>query len=113
MKFIVDAQLPPGLARYLTDRFGVQADHVRELGLRDADDLTIFQYAKKTSSVVVTKDSDLVELVYRHGIPPQIVWVTCVNTTNASLNRIFTATFASTLQLLVAGETIVEITAAS
>ena len=112
MKFIVDAQLPPGLARYLADRFRVQASHVRDLGLRDADDPTIFQYAKKMSLIVVTKDSDFVELVYRHGTPPRIVWVTCGNTTNANLNRVFTQTFPSALQLLADGETIVEITEA-
>ena len=49
-------------------------------------------------------------MVYRHGTPPQIVWVTCGNTTNANLNRMFTQTFPSALQLLVGGETIVEIT---
>ncbi|MGH8611059.1 MAG: DUF5615 family PIN-like protein [Gammaproteobacteria bacterium] len=113
MRFIVDAQLPPGLARYLADRFNVQASHVRELGLRDADDQTIFQHARQTSSIVVTKDSDFVELVYRHGAPPQIVWVTCGNTTNDNLNRIFADTFASALQLLAAGETLVEITETS
>jgi predicted nuclease of predicted toxin-antitoxin system len=112
VKFIVDAQLPPGLARYLADRFRVRASHVRDLGLRDADDLTIFQYAKKMSLIVVTKDSDFVELVYRHGTPSQIFWVTRGNTTNANLNRVFTATLPSALQLLADGETIVEITEA-
>jgi predicted nuclease of predicted toxin-antitoxin system len=33
VKFIVDAQLPPALARYLIERFNVQASHVRDLGL--------------------------------------------------------------------------------
>jgi predicted nuclease of predicted toxin-antitoxin system len=60
--------------------------------------------------VVVTKDSDFVELVHRHGAPPQVVWVTCGNTTNANLVRLFAATFDSALQLLLAGESIVEIT---
>ena len=64
------------------------------------------------SLIVVTKDSDFVELVYRHGAPRQIVWVTCGNTTNVSLNRVFTQTFPSALQLLADGETIVEITEA-
>jgi len=110
VKFIVDAQLPPALARFLNDLFKVQASHVRDLGLRDADDLTIHRYAKETSSVVVTKDSDFVELVHRHGVPPQVVWVTCGNTTNANLTLLFAATFANALQRLAAGETVVEIT---
>jgi predicted nuclease of predicted toxin-antitoxin system len=86
---------------------------VRELGLRDADDQAIFQYAKQTASIVVTKDSDFVELVHRYGAPPQIVWVTCGNTTNDNLSRIFADIFANALQLLAAGETLVEISETS
>ena len=37
MKFWLDAQLPPALARYLAEAFGVEAQVVRDLGLRDAD----------------------------------------------------------------------------
>lgn len=110
MNFIVDAQLPPGLARFLSDRFAVRARHVGELGLRDADDLSIHRYARTSSSIVVTKDSDFVELVHRHGVPPQVVWVTCGNTSNARLAQLFDATFADALRLLLAGETVVEIT---
>lgn len=109
MNFIVDAQLPPALAQHLSERFAVAASHVRDLGLRDAADLTIHEVAKRSASVVVTKDSDFVELVHRHGVPPQVVWVTCGNTTNNNLKRIFDATFAIALQLLVAGESVVEI----
>ena len=111
MNFIVDAQLPPALARWLADRFGVDARHVRELGLRDADDRTIHRYAADSTSIVITKDSDFVELVHRHGVPPQVVWVTCGNTTNANLERIFDARFAVAMQLLADGEAIVEIAA--
>ena len=37
MKFIVDAQLPPALARWLREQ-GHQAEHVAEAGLREAED---------------------------------------------------------------------------
>lgn len=109
MRFIVDAQLPPALAHHLGKHFNVTASHVRDLGLRDADDLTIHGHARRSESIVITKDSDFVELVHRHGAPPQVVWVTCGNTTNSNLQRIFNATFATALQLLTAGESVVEI----
>lgn len=41
MRFLVDAQLPPALARWFGER-GVAARPVRELGLRDSDDGTIW-----------------------------------------------------------------------
>ena len=43
MIFWVDAQLPPTLAPWLTERFGVEASSMRFLGLRDAEDLEIFE----------------------------------------------------------------------
>lgn len=112
MNFVSDAQLPPALALFLTRRFGVQARHVRELGLRDADDRSIQRYAADNSAIVVTKDSDFVELVHRYGAPPQVIWVTCGNTSNLNLERLFEAHFAAALQLLADAETIVEMAAA-
>jgi predicted nuclease of predicted toxin-antitoxin system len=49
VKFIVDAHLPPELADFLADRFGVNVRYVRNLGLRDSDDLPIFHAAESTS----------------------------------------------------------------
>lgn len=37
MRLLVDAQLPPALARWLGER-GLSATPIRELGLRDSDD---------------------------------------------------------------------------
>jgi predicted nuclease of predicted toxin-antitoxin system len=39
--FWVDAQLPPALAQWLRESFGVKAFSLRELGLRDAEDIEI------------------------------------------------------------------------
>ena len=44
MRFIVDAQLPPALARLLTAH-GHIAEHVEDIGLREADDSQIWRYA--------------------------------------------------------------------
>lgn len=47
MRFIVDAQLPPALARLLVAR-GHVAEYVEDVGLRDADDSPIWRYALET-----------------------------------------------------------------
>ena len=44
MRFLVDAQLPPSLARFLAEH-GEQATACRDVGLRDADDDEIWQFA--------------------------------------------------------------------
>jgi predicted nuclease of predicted toxin-antitoxin system len=58
----------------------------------------------------MTKDRDFVELVERYGSPPQVIWLTCGNTSNARLKEILTVTLPDALELLRSGERLVEIT---
>lgn len=109
MKFWIDAQLPPALAAWLTERYGVAAFSLRDIGLRDATDEAIFASARKETIVVISKDSDFVDLVARHGAPPQLLWVTCGNLTNRKLQDVFDKTFRDALAALTAGQAIVEI----
>jgi predicted nuclease of predicted toxin-antitoxin system len=112
MTFWVDAQLTPLLSRWLREEFGVEAYAVRELGLQRAKDREIFEAARRANVVIITKDSDFVDLVRRVGSPPQVLWLTCGNTSNAQLRRIFQARFADALALLEQGEAVVEISGA-
>lgn len=85
MKIWVDAQISPTIAQWLSSAYGVQAVAVKDLGLRDAMDRDIFLAAREAKAVLLTKDRDLVDLVIQLGSPPQILWVTCGNTSNAKL----------------------------
>jgi len=81
VKFLVDAQLPPALARWLSEA-GHQAEAVREIGLRDAEDDAIWQHALTTSTVIVTKDEDFATRLQQATSAPQIVWLRVGNTSN-------------------------------
>jgi predicted nuclease of predicted toxin-antitoxin system len=110
MIFWIDAQLPPTLAAWLEEIFAVKALALRELGLRDATDDEIFAAARAASGVVLTsKDSDFVERVSRLGPPPQLLWVTCGNVSNDRLRAVLVSAFPSALEMLEAGEPIVEL----
>ena len=109
MKFWVDAQLPPLLAAWLSEQFNVEAFSLKSLGLRDAVDAAIFQAAQQPGIVLISKDSDFVELVSRYGPPPQLIWVTCGNVTNRQLQIVFNKIFAESLELLATGQVMVEI----
>ena len=109
MKFWIDAQLPPLLTEWLSAQFNVEAFSLRTLGLRDATDAAIFQAAQQQGIVIISKDSDFVEMVSRYGPPPQLIWVTCGNVTNRQLQIVFNKTFAESLELLLAGQVMVEI----
>lgn len=109
MRLWLDAQLPPALAPWLEAAFSVEAQAVRELGLLCATDRGIYDAARDAGVVVVSKDIDFVDLVQRYGSPPQLLWVTCGNCSNARLREVFAATFPRALALLREGRAVVEI----
>lgn len=105
----VDAQLSPALAPWISETFGIEAFSVRWLGLRDARDEEIFEAARQAGAIVMTKDVDFAHLVNRRGIPPQIIWITAGNTSNARMKELLLQFFPTVREMLQAGEPIVEI----
>ncbi len=105
----IDAQLPPTLAAWIVETFGVTAVSLKELGLRDAKDIEIFEAAKQPNLIIMTKDSDFVDLVCRLGSPPQILWLTYGNVTNRNLRILLNSTFLNAIAQLQQGEIVVEI----
>lgn len=105
----VDAQLSPRIARWLSERFGVEAIPIRDLGLREAADQQIFEAAKAAGAIVMTKDLDFIEMVERLGPPPQIIWITCGNTSNQKLRELLGDLFQDAMRMLYTGEPLVEI----
>lgn len=105
----IDAQLSPVLAAWMNETFGVQAVALRDIGLRDATDHEIFLAARREAAIVMTKDSDFLQMLDRFGAPPQVIWITCGNTSNANLKRILIQTLPEALKLLQTDEKLIEI----
>ena len=73
MSLLGDNQLPVALARHLAAN-GFKCRHVQDIGLDDADDRVIWQYAKERNLTIITKDEDFQILANRQAsIPPQVV----------------------------------------
>jgi predicted nuclease of predicted toxin-antitoxin system len=106
----VDAHLSPTLAPWIGAELEHPAQAVRDLGLREAKDPQIFEAARLAQAIVLTKDADFVELVERLGPPPQIIWITCGNTSNAAMRALLRRHLPKALQVLGQGEPLVEIT---
>ena len=110
MEFWFDANLSPQIAEWTGAEFSVATAHMDPLGFRTTDDAAIFAAARAQGEVViVTKDSDFVELLERNGPPPSILWLTTGNTSNAALRALFALRFSAALELFDAGEPLVEI----
>ncbi len=108
MRFLVDAQLPPALARFLVES-GFVAEHVCDLGLAQATDTQIWDYASGVGALIVTKDEDFAarRAVAREG--PQILWIRVGNTTTPQLLSRMRSRLPELLKLLESGEKLVEI----
>ena len=105
----IDAQLSPALAVWVSQEFSVRAVALRDVGLRDATDREIFLAAKREGAVVITKDGDFPKLFASLGHPPQVIWIRCGNTSNASLKEVLLRTLPKAIELLQSGEVLIEI----
>ena len=105
----VDAQLSPALASWITESLGGLAHHMLDLGLLRASDQAIYYAAREAGAAILTKDRDFLVLSERLGPPPQVVRVTCGNTSNDRLRDILQGALPMALNLLEEGESSVEI----
>ena len=74
MKLLLDENLSPRLCEALADVF-VGSVHVRQVGLKSADDPEVWAYASEHGFAVVTKDADFRQRSFLLGLPPKVRWV--------------------------------------
>jgi predicted nuclease of predicted toxin-antitoxin system len=108
VRFLVDAQLPPGLAHRLTER-GYPAEHVNRVGLGAHSDSDIWRHASQTGATLMTKDEDFVVIANRDPNGPQIVWIRIGNISNQALWQSLEPILDQIVQAIDAGEKIVEV----
>lgn len=100
MRLLLDQNLPSRLLRELDLLFPGSA-HVRDLGLREATDLRIWEYAAVAGYSLVTKDADFREIVMLRGFPPKVVLLRYGNVSNAILFRRLLASMDVVREFLV------------
>lgn len=84
MRLIFDQNLSHRLVDAMADLFP-GSQHVRLIGMAEAEDLSIWDYAKSHDLVIVTHDSDYADWNKLLGAPPKIVWLRCGNTSTAQI----------------------------
>jgi predicted nuclease of predicted toxin-antitoxin system len=82
--FLIDSQLPPGLARKLK-RAGHEAVHVFEIGLASATDRQVRQAAIARKAILITKDEDFITMANLGKSSCPVLWIRFGNTTNKAL----------------------------
>jgi predicted nuclease of predicted toxin-antitoxin system len=108
VRFLVDAQLPPALARWLAAQ-GHEASHLVDHGLLEAPDTSIWAEAEHLGAVIVSKDEDFVHLRTLCPEGPSLVWVRIGNTTRRYLLDWFERLLPAIEPALGDGERLIEV----
>lgn len=108
MRFLVDAQLPPALARMLTAR-GHLAEHVIDIGPGDASDRDLWLYALEHAAVIITKDEDFPSIRHFESPAPSMVWVRIGNTRRVVLLERVDAALDEIVAAIDAGQQMIEL----
>lgn len=106
--FLVDAQLPPALARMLTAR-GHEAEHVADIGRGDATDRELWQYAIEHDAALITKDEDFSDMVLLSESAPAVVWIRVGNTRRSALLEWFVPLVDQIVEMVESGQQLIEL----
>jgi predicted nuclease of predicted toxin-antitoxin system len=108
LNFIVDAQLPPALARWIETR-GHSATHVFDIGLNSAGDLVIWERARDQATIIVSKDEDFVDQWLLSDDPAALVWIRKGNCSNRVLMEWLEPLWPEAIRRLEGGERLIEL----
>ena len=84
MKLLLDQNISYRLVDRLQKSFP-GTTQVRLLGLEQASDNELWEYARDNVFVIVTKDSDFHELSILYGPPPKVIWLKIGNSTASAV----------------------------
>ncbi len=108
MKFLVDAQLPTALARWLSAR-GYDAVHVLDRDQGQAVDPDLWNLAIAENRIVVSKDEDFFILATRPGDAGQLLWLRLGNCRKQTLLTALETAWSSIEVAFLSGQRIVEV----
>ena len=87
MKLLFDQNLSPSLVKVLSDLYP-ESIHVRDVGLRDATDEAVWNYASRHGLTIMSKDSDFHQRSFLFGSPPKVVWIRRGNCSTADIETL-------------------------
>lgn len=90
MKLLFDQNLSPRLVKSLADLYPGSV-HVRDVGLHNALDEAVWEYAARHGLSIVSKDADFHQRSFLFGPPPKVIWVRRGNCSTFDIEAILRA----------------------
>jgi len=99
MRFIIDAQLPFALSKYLGQK-GFDVLHTDDLPNKEyTTDNEIREISVNQNRIVITKDADFLDSFYVNAIPSKLLLVSTGNIKNKALIRLFDLNMEKIIEL--------------
>jgi predicted nuclease of predicted toxin-antitoxin system len=90
VKLLFDQNLSFRLAIALQQEYP-ESKHVRDVGLGESTDDSVWEYAAQHGFMIVTKDADFHQRSFLFGHPPKVVWVRCGNCSTSAIEQLLRA----------------------
>lgn len=90
MKLLFDENLSPRLVQLLASEYPGSA-HIHAVGLGEASDIEVWEYAKTHGYIIASKDGDFFEMSVVRGAPPKLVWIRRGNCNTADIVELLRA----------------------
>jgi predicted nuclease of predicted toxin-antitoxin system len=97
VKLLLDQNLSPRLLRTLEAVYP-GSSHVRLVGLREADDDVVWEFARDQDFIIVSKDSDFHQRSFVLGFPPKVIWIRRGNCPTRDIEKVFAEHQSSILE---------------
>ena len=85
MKLLLDQNISPNLVKKLIEQFP-DSKHLIDLNLDKATDFEVWEYAKSNNFIIISKDTDFINMNALKGFPPKVI---CIQRGNCSTDQIF------------------------
>jgi predicted nuclease of predicted toxin-antitoxin system len=103
LKLLFDENISYKLCHRISDIFP-NSSHIKTFQLEQADDIQIWEFAKRENFIIVTQDSDFNVLSSLHDFPPHIIWLRTGNTRLAKIEWILRKNYESIIEIVTMGK---------
>ena len=87
MKLLFDENVSHKLVGRLASEYPGSM-HIRDIGLRGAEDDRVWSQARADGYVIVSKDTDFRERSYVEGFPPKVIWLDVDNAGTTAITEL-------------------------
>ena len=93
MKLLFDQNISYRIVSLVSNKYP-EAKHINQVGLENATDNSIWNFARENNFTIVTFDSDYYDLSIIRGCPPKIIWLRIGNTSTKMVAKLLNDDFA-------------------